>query len=95
MSADGLAWSATAIAVFCLASSRGRVLALGPFAAALALWLTAPRAVGYIASDGSVFLKAETGWLELTDWRSDNGLNPLIIGDEITRSRCPGKGAAC
>jgi competence protein ComEC len=95
MSADGLAWSAAAIAVFCLASRRGRVLALVPFAAAVVLWLTAPRAIGYVASDGSVFLKAATGWLELTDWRSDNGLNPLIIGDEIAKSPCPGKGAAC
>ena len=95
MSAAGLAWSAAAIAVFCLASRRGRVFALIPFSAAMAVWLTSPQAIGYVASDGSVFLKAEKGWLELTDWRADNGLNPLIIGDEIAKASCPGKGAAC
>lgn len=95
MSASALAWSATAIAMFCLASRRGRVLVLIPFVTAMALWLTAPQAVGYVAADGSVFLKARKGWLELIDWRADNGLNPLIIGDEIAKSPCPGKGAAC
>lgn len=96
MSAAGLAWCGTAIAVFCFASRRGRVLALLPFAAAISAWLSAPQAVGYVASDGSVFLKAAgKGWLELTDWRRDNGLNPLIIGDEIGKAPCIGKGSAC
>jgi hypothetical protein len=33
--------------------------------------------------------------VELTDWRGNNGLNPLIIGDVIDKTPCPGKGAAC
>ena len=42
-----------------------------------------------------MFLQDESGWLELTDWRADNGLNPLIIGDKIVKAPCPGKGGAC
>jgi competence protein ComEC len=96
MSATGLAWCAATIAVFCLATRRGRVLALIPFAAAVFTWLSAPQAIGYVATDGSVFLKTVgKGWLELTDWRDDNGLNPLIIGDEIGKAPCMGNGSAC
>jgi competence protein ComEC len=95
MGSAGLALSALGIAVFCLASRRGRLFALAPMAGAIAFWFAGPQAAGYIADDGSVFLKAGKGWLELTDWRADNGLNPLIIGDAISRSRCAGKGAAC
>ena len=61
----------------------------------MAVWLSAPQAVGYVADDGSVFLKRSESWVELTDWRGDNGLNPLIIGDVIDKSPCAGKGAAC
>jgi competence protein ComEC len=95
LSAGGLALAALAIAIFCIASRRGRALALIPAAAAAFVWTTVPEPIAYVADDGSVFLKAETGWLELADWRSDNGLNPLIIGDEITKAPCAGKGAAC
>lgn len=41
------------------------------------------------------FLQADKGWIELKDWRASNGLNPLIIGDEIIKTPCPGKGASC
>jgi competence protein ComEC len=95
MSATGLAWSAAAIVIFCIANRRGRILTLVPLTLATTAWLTAPQAVGYVANDGSVFLKAEEGWLELTDWRGDNGLNPLIIGDDIRKSPCPGDGERC
>jgi competence protein ComEC len=95
MSVLGLTFAALAIAIFCLASGRGRAFAAIPFAAMLVAWLGAPQPVAYVATDGSVFLKAETGWTELTDWRGDNGLNPLIIGDEIAKSPCPGKGLRC
>jgi competence protein ComEC len=88
----GLAWAATAIAIFCLASRRGRLFALIPFTAMIVAWLGAPQAIGYVAADGSVFLKAEKGWLELANWRSDNGLNPLIIGDDIRKAPCPKDG---
>jgi competence protein ComEC len=95
MSGPALAWAAVAIAIFCLASRRGRALAGIPLATSLVLWLSAPQPIGYVATDGSVFLKAEKGWLELADWRSDNGLNPLIIGDDIRKAPCKGKGEAC
>jgi hypothetical protein len=95
MGSAGLAFAALGIAVFCLASRRGRAFAVVPVAAAAVFWFGGPQAVGYVADDGSVFLKAEKDWLELTEWRSDNGLNPLIIGDEIRKSSCRGKGLAC
>jgi hypothetical protein len=95
MGSAGVALSALGIAVFCLASRRGRAFATGPIAAAIAFWFAGPQPVAYISDDGSVFLKAEQGWLELTDWRADNGLNPLIIGDDIRKSPCRGKGLAC
>ncbi len=91
----GMALAAIAIALFCVFTRRGRAFAFIPAAAAVAVWLSAPQAVGYVADDGSVFLQQDNGWLELTDWRADNGLNPLIIGDKIIKKSCPGKGAAC
>lgn len=91
----GMALAATAIALFCVLYRRGRIFALIPATAAVAVWLSAPQATGYIANDGTVFLKQTEGWTELADWRGDNGLNPLIIGDVILKSPCPGKGAGC
>lgn len=91
----GMATAAAAISLFCVFTRRGRAFAAVPAAAAVVLWLSAPQAVGYVADDGSVFLQADKEWLELTDWRADNGLNPLIIGDAITKAPCPGKGASC
>ncbi len=91
----GLAWAALAIVVFCIASRRGRALAAIPGVLAGAMWLSAPQAVGYVANDGSVFLKDGKGWIELIDWRADNGLNPLIIGDDVRKGPCAGKGAGC
>lgn len=91
----GMAVAAAAIALFCVFTRRGRAFAALPAAVAVTLWLTAPQAAGYIADDGSVFLQDDQGWLELADWRGDNGLNPLIIGDEIGKAPCPGKGGAC
>ncbi|HOY78986.1 MAG TPA: ComEC/Rec2 family competence protein [Hyphomonadaceae bacterium] len=91
----GMAMAAVAISLFCVFSRRGRIFALPPAIAAIALWVTAPQAVGYIADDGTVFLQRDKAWLELKDWRADNGLNPLIIGDAIEKAPCMGKGAAC
>ena len=48
-----------------------------------------------MADDGFVFLQDKANWLELTDWRADNGLNPLITGDQIEKAPCPGQGASC
>ena len=91
----GMALAAVAIAIFCVFTRRGRAFAFVPAVAAVTIWLSAPQAVGYVADDGSVFLQDEDTWLELTDWRVDNGLNPLIIGDKIATAPCPGKGGAC
>jgi hypothetical protein len=95
MGSAGMALSALGIAVFCLANRRGRAFAMAAILAATVFWFRDPQPVGYVANDGSVFLKAEQGWLELTDWRADNGLNPLIIGDDIRKGPCSGKGLAC
>lgn len=95
LDALGVALAGAAIGLTCVLYRRGRLFAVLPAAAAVAVWLSAPQAVGYVADDGSVFLKRPASWVELTDWRADNGLNPLIIGDVIDKSPCPGKGAAC
>jgi competence protein ComEC len=95
LGAAGMGLAALAIALFCVLDRRGRTYAIIPAAAAIAVWLTAPQAVGYIADDGSVFLKQSDGWVELKGWRSKNGLKPLIIGDVIHKSPCSDKGAAC
>jgi len=95
LGATGMAFAAGAIALLCVFSRRGRVFAIPPAIAAIVFWMTAPQAVGYVADDGSVFLQRDKAWLELTDWRSDNGLNPLIIGDVIEKAPCLGKGGAC
>ena len=91
----GMALAGAAIALFCVLARRGKWFAAIPAAAAVTVWLTTPQAIGYVADDGSVFLQQDRGWIELTDWRADNGLNPLIIGDDIRKSPCPGKGASC
>lgn len=91
----GMALAGTAIALFCVLARRGKWFAALPAAAAVTVWLTTPQAIGYAADDGSVFLQQEEGWVELTDWRADNGLNPLIIGDDIRKAPCLGKGASC
>ena len=91
----GVALAALAIGLICVLYGRGRVFAVVPATAAIAAWLGAPQAVGYVADDGSVFLKRSQSWVELTDWRGNNGLNPLIVGDAIDKTPCPGKGAAC
>jgi hypothetical protein len=95
LNVPALGLAAVAIAIFIMANGRGRTLALVPLAAMLVAWLGAPQPIGYVSTDGSVFLKADEGWTELTDWRGENGLNPLIIGDEIRKSPCSGKGASC
>ena len=95
MTAGGMAWAAAAIGVFCLASGRGRVLTVVPLAASIVLWIGEPQAAGYVATDGSVFLKAQRGWIELVNWRADNGLNPLIIGDDISKAPCAKTAEAC
>ena len=92
---EGMALAALAIALFCVLARRGRIFSVIPAAIAVAVWLSAPQPVGYIADDGSVFLKRPDGWVELKDWRGRNGLNPLIIGDVIRKSPCSDKGAAC
>lgn len=91
----GMALAATAIALFCVLARRGRIFAIIPASAAVTVWLTTPQAVGYIANDGAVFLPLESSWVELTDWRTENGLDPLIIGDAKEKSPCPGKRQAC
>jgi competence protein ComEC len=92
---DGLILSAIAIAAFCIFTRAGRLIMLAPLALAATAWLSASQPVGYVATDGSVFLQADQGWLELVDWRGQNGLDPLVIGDAISKAPCPGKGAPC
>jgi len=91
----GMALAAVAIALFCILARKGRLFAVFPAAAAIGVWLTAPQAIGFVANDGAVFLVQPTGWVQLTDWRHENGLDPLIVGGDIGKSPCPGKGAAC
>ncbi len=91
----GMAMAAVAISLFCVFSRRGRIFAIPPAIAAVAFWITAPQAVGYVADDGSVFLQQDKAWLEFKDWRADNGLNPLIINGAIDKAPCAGKGAPC
>lgn len=91
----GMALAAVAIALFCILARKGRLFAIIPAATAITVWLTAPQAIGYVSNDGAVFLEQPEGWVQLTDWRHENGLDPLIVGDDIGKSPCPGKGAAC
>jgi hypothetical protein len=91
----GMALAAVAIALFCILARKGRLFAILPAAAAITVWLTAPQAIGYVSSDGAVFLEQPEGWVQLTDWRHESGLDPLIVGDDIGKSPSPGKGAAC
>lgn len=91
----GMGLAAAAIALFCILARRGRVFAIIPASAAVYVWLTTPQAIGYVSDDGAVFLEQENAWVELTDWRLENGLDPLIIGGAKEKSPCAGKGQAC
>jgi competence protein ComEC len=95
LSAAGLGLAAAAIGVFCVMRGAGRLAALAPGLAAALLWSDAPRTLGYVATDGSVFLKAESGWVELTRWRGENGLNPLAIRGRPMRDPCGRQAETC
>lgn len=95
LSTVDMALAGAAIALFCAFRGRGRLVALIPAAIAVAGWVTTPTAVAYVARDGSVFVKETGRWLELTDWRTENGLNPLAIDEPIVKAPCPGKGSPC
>lgn len=101
LSAAGLGFAAAAIGIFCVLRGAGRFVALAPGIAAAILWTSGPRTVGYVSTDGSVFLKAQapgddqTGWTELTAWRAENGLNPLAVQGRPTRDPCGRKALQC
>jgi competence protein ComEC len=95
LSSDGLLWATLAISVFCIFTRAGRWLSVIPAIVAGVLWLTGPQPVAYISADATVYAADHSKWIELTDWRRFNGLDPLIVGDEISKASCTGKGAAC
>lgn len=95
LGAAALVWASLAIAAFFIFRGRGRSLAAAPAAVAIVLWLSGPQPAAYIATDGSVYARTQTGWVVLKDWRRFNGLDPLLIGDDVGPANCPGKGVAC
>jgi competence protein ComEC len=95
LSSAGLLWAALAICVFCIFTRAGRWLAVIPACVTVALWLTAPQPAAYISADGTVYAGNDGAWVELTDWRRFNGLDPLIVGADVAKANCPGKGATC
>jgi competence protein ComEC len=95
LGSTGLLWAALAIGAFCIFTRGGRWLALIPATIAAVLWLTGPQPAAYISADATVYAGDHGKWIELTDWRRFNGLDPLIGGDEVSKADCPGKGAAC
>lgn len=95
LSSGGLLWATLAVCTFCIFTRGGRWLTIIPAAVAGTLWLTGPQPAAYISADATVYAADHGKWIELTDWRRFNGLDPLIIGDEVSKAECPGKGAAC
>lgn len=91
----GLAFASAGIITVCLFNGWARLLSLAPLAAAGWVWAQAPRTAAYVAGDGSVFVRAETGWIEMTDWRGANGLDPMAVRDAKSKEPCPGRQAAC
>lgn len=91
----GIVWASIAILIAIVMARHGRLLALVPAIFAVAAWTSAPTPVAYVARDGAVFVKAGEQWLEMTDWRSENGLDPLAIKGAKAKSPCPGKGQPC
>lgn len=91
----GLALAAGGLVVFCVLSGWARLLTLAPLAGAAWIWTQAPRTAAFVAGDGSVFVRAETNWIELIDWRGHNGLDPMAVRGVKTKEKCPGKQAAC
>lgn len=83
-----MALSALAIGLFCVARGPSRLVSLVPAVVASILWAQSPVTTGYVSADGSVFLKAEEGWVELTEWRGENGLNPLGVRGPLKRDPC-------
>jgi competence protein ComEC len=81
-----LAASVLAIGLFCVLRGWLRLVALIPAAVALGAWLMEPLPAGYISTDGSVFLRTDEGWAEVTTWRGENGLNPLVLRSKPLRA---------
>jgi competence protein ComEC len=84
-----MAASATAIALFVVFTGFGRLLALLPAALALGLWLNSPRVVGYVASDGAVYVRTAGDWVLIDAWRGESGLRPMAIRDRPAKAPCP------
>jgi len=40
-------------------------------------------------------VRAEANWIEVTDWRGQNGLDPMAVRGAKVKERCPGRQAAC
>ena len=91
----GLMWATLAVVLGVVLSRWGRLVALVPSALAVSAWLSAPEPAAYVARDGAVFVRGPDAWIELTDWRLENGLDPLSIDDHKAPSPCPGKAARC
>jgi competence protein ComEC len=91
----GLALASGALLAFCVLRGPARLVALAPLAGAVGLWVTAPRTAALVAGDGTVFVRAEEGWIELTDWRGENGLDPMTVRGAKSKPDCAGRGAAC
>lgn len=93
---DSLALIASVFAIGLVCVLRGwpRLAAIVPAAIAAASWIVEPLPAGYIAADGSVFLRTSAGWTELTAWRQENGLNPLAMRTRPERACRQKKGEA-
>lgn len=91
----GLLCATLTVVAFCVFTRKGRWLALISALAMLVLWTTGPQPAAYISSDGTVYAGDGGRWVELADWRRFNGLDPLAVGDDVSKADCPGNGAAC
>ncbi|MEZ5939118.1 MAG: ComEC/Rec2 family competence protein [Hyphomonadaceae bacterium] len=87
-----------ALAVACIQRGWGRAAALAPLGCAIALWTGSGRPIAYIAADASVFVRTAgptDPWIEITAWRSDNGLNPMSIRGPIQKTPCAKTATTC
>jgi len=75
-----------AVGLFCVLRGWPRLVAVVPACFAAVSWVAEPLPAGYIATDGSVFLRTAEGWAELTAWRQENGLNPLSLRSKPFRA---------
>lgn len=77
--------------MFAVFPGIARLLSVLPIAVGGALWVGTPKAVGYVSSDGRIYLNTTSGWREEKIEDGSGGLTPLKLADMGVTEICDAK----